>query len=640
MNISYTEEQQAIIAHDPRRHARILAGPGTGKSTTLVRLVQRVREANPDHKLRMLTFTRAATSELAVKVAVDTGIATRPSTVHSFAMSILAQNHGASGILFPIRIADRWEEENVVNRSLARESKVNVWTVRSLIQEMAANWESLTPILSDDISEHERTRFRAVWNEHRRVLGYTFLAELPFQLLRALESNESLLGANYDVLFVDEYQDLNACDLRVLKLISEKSSCVVIAAGDDDQSIYSGRHANPKGIRRFVKDYENACDYALTETQRCGKSIIEWANHVIRFDPDRDHRKTPLAPTCNSPEGEVALLSFADGRSESQGVAQLVASLVRRGIPPREILILTRSDARAAFSGPIRTELEKRGVPSADPTVVYRITSENSNRYLLALLRVLSNRTDSLAWASLLKLTDGVGDKFFKWAYDQARNNGKPFGETLLSLHSKGFSDGPSNSSSKAEGMISMVLGIIDSTDIPESDPGDGWGSWVTNFARTRPTLTQPTPDLINLLWEVDHVASSGQTLGQYLNQVQPLGRDLYEAKSSGVRIMTMTRAKGLTVAATIVVGAEDGLIPCPLYSLSEECRILYVAMTRAKEYLYCTWAQRRTGPTARAGNPNLGARRYSDFLDGGPVRSQSGEAYVRRFTSDESKIT
>jgi DNA helicase-2/ATP-dependent DNA helicase PcrA len=95
---------------------------------------------------------------------------------------------------------------------------------------------------------------------------------------------------------------------------------------------------------------------------------------------------------------------------------------------------------------------------------------------------------------------------------------------------------------------------------------------------------------------------------------------------------MTMIGSKGLTVRATVVAGVDDGIVPRRDADLNEERRLLYVAMTRAKEFLFGTWAGRRTGPTARAGGQRSREwRRYSHFFDGGPVQSQDGQTYLRR---------
>ena len=92
-----------------------------------------------------------------------------------------------------------------------------------------------------------------------------------------------------------------------------------------------------------------------------------------------------------------------------------------------------------------------------------------------------------------------------------------------------------------------------------------------------------------------------------------------------------MAAAKGLTVRATILAALEEGVVPRPKADLAEERRLLYVAMTRAREFGYGTWARRRTGPTARAGTPRVQERRsHSHFLNGGPVQSQDGDAYLK----------
>jgi superfamily I DNA/RNA helicase len=95
---------------------------------------------------------------------------------------------------------------------------------------------------------------------------------------------------------------------------------------------------------------------------------------------------------------------------------------------------------------------------------------------------------------------------------------------------------------------------------------------------------------------------------------------------------MTMIGSKGLTVRATIIAGLEDGIVPRPDADPDEDRRLLYVAMTRAKEFLFGTWAGRRSGPTARSGGQRARDwRQHSHLFDGGPVRSQDGRAYLRK---------
>ena len=519
--------------------------------------------------------------------------------------------------------------------TLARRAQVPVRRLDRLIREMAANWESLRPEEDPRVDPAERARFVGAWNEHRKIYGYTLLAELPYALRNALHDHLDLEGVDYDLLVVDEYQDLNACDLEVLRLIAERG-CSIVGAGDDDQSIYSFRRAAPEGIRRFSQDYPNSEDYTLSITQRCGSKIIEWASYVIEGDPDRPRGRPRLRSAEGSPAGEVGLLSFPGEVSEAQGIAAIIDKLVNEEeIPPAEILVLLRSDHNGTFSNPIKARLAELSIPCSDPDAVERMLGESSNRRMLEIFRLLVNRDDSLAWASLLRLTSGIGETFFSYVYERARIGRIQFGQALLEAYEQDFPDGPAGSSRKARELIQSVSRWLDEHEVPESTPQGGWGNWIISTAGGD-VVPGPSDKLAELLRALDQLGEAEQELGRYLGQVTPLGKDRALAESAGVRIMTMGGAKGLTVRATIIGALEEGIIPRPDADLGEERRLLYVAMTRAREFVYGTWACRRRGPTARAGAPRVvTARRYSSFLEGAPlgrrtVRSTSAASGVK----------
>lgn len=629
MAFELTDEQRSILRHDPCNHARILAGPGTGKSTILVALADTLHKRDKSLHMKILTFTRATTAELAHKIALQSQEAERPSTIHSFAISILLQNPGIGGFPEPLRIADTWEMKNVVEPTLAKRLNIQVPILRKLLSEMASNWESLTEVMDLIIDAHIRKQFQKAWIEHRQMLGYTLLQELPYALHRVLNNRDYLEGIHYDILLVDEYQDLNACDLEVLKILSNKSGCAVIGTGDDDQSIYSWRKAAPDGIRRFLDDYKGAVDYTLSVTLRCGRRIIEWANHIIQADPHRPSDRRSLCCSDDAPDGEVALLSFRGDKSEARGVAKIVKGLIEtENIEPSDIIVLMRTDHNRTFSQPIRDAIEKLGITCSDQRYVLELLDNPSNRRLLEVFRLLAHRNDSLAWTSLLKLTVGIGDSFLDYIYKRAKSSGKTFASELLSAYQEGFPDGPRIPSKRAAYLITHIVEWLDSNTIPDEKPSEGWGNWIIDMSGGS-VVPLPTQDLQELLHQIDGISEEGQKLSRFLSQIEPLGKDLTLAQSNAVRLMTMGGSKGLTTQAAIIVGVEKGLVPRPGCDLSEECRILYVAMTRAKKYLYCTWAGRRRGPTARAGKPISEQRYYSNFIDGGPVSSQDGETFI-----------
>lgn len=175
-------------------------------------------------------------------------------------------------------------------------------------------------------------------------------------------------------------------------------------------------------------------------------------------------------------------------------------------------------------------------------------------------------------------------------------------------------------------------MNCLEQLQIPTASPDFKWGEWINSTNVDLPEATQEFKVLLRKIDEAYPDAADG--LDRYLSQIQPLSEDLARAQSDGVRFMTMVSSKGLTVRATIVVGVDNDLVPRPDQDLSEERGLLYVAMTRSTDALFLTWANRRRGPGARAGNPNPGRRTYSEFLRGGPVESEDGVAFVRRATN------
>src|ERR1700676_2617231 len=134
MPFNPTPEQQAILGHAHNKHGRVLAGPGTGKSATLVALLNQLLSVQPAPRIKLLTFTRAATGELAKKVTEHPAAAAeRPSTIHSFAISVLLRNPGTGDFPEPLRIADKWEEHKIVHPTLAHLINVRVDHLKNLI---------------------------------------------------------------------------------------------------------------------------------------------------------------------------------------------------------------------------------------------------------------------------------------------------------------------------------------------------------------------------------------------------------------------------------------------------------------------------------------------------------------------------
>lgn len=634
--LQFTDEQVAIIAHPPGQSARILAGPGTGKSFTAVAYLERLTDAHPDLQSRMLTFTRAATDEFAQKMG-DAGLAglgvAVPATVHSFALSLLLRL-GAPGLPSPLRIPDSWETKNLIHPSLSRRLRAlghaaaTPTIVSRLEQEMAAGWQVLDPEQPLLAEEHPELglAYRGVWNAHRQTFAYTLLAELPFRAGVALNDIGTSDTVSLDVLVVDEYQDLNEADIQLVSIVHQLGTDVV-AIGDDDQSIYRWRMAAPEGIRRFVNDF-GAADYPLTISRRCGRAIIEAANSLIQTAPDRA-AKPPLVVPGDGHDGRFAYLRFQNTQSEAAGIARVVSTCVRDGVDPAEIAILVRSRPDT-WRSVLEPPLNEQGIPLANAEWVVDVLGEEGIRRAIAFGHLVTDREDSLAWWALLEgLTVGVGPAFVDYACRELGEDER-FGAGLLRLHGEGFPGSPA-SAARAAAEIAETLTLLDQLDYEGAVLGDsGWGGWIAAFMADQ--LSDSARELLEMVGR--HVDPT-EGLPAFLSQLEPLGKDLAAKETGGVRLMTVARSKGLTVNTAIVAGVEAGLFPMPppKGQIDEERRLLYVAMTRATDVCILTAAKWRTGQLARMGAPNTGPRMRSPLLENLPIGAWTpGEPFVATF--------
>lgn len=635
-------QQQAFVDHDPTQSARVLAGPGTGKSYAAVQFLERLAKERPGLRVRMLTFTRAATAEFAAKMddADLTGLGVaRPATVHSFALSTLLRI-GHSALPTPLRIPDSWEVKNLVRPHLAARLKAHGHrkatpkVIKRLEEEMAAGWESLDPDAELFVNTNPAlgAAYVGLWREHRLIFGYSLLAELPFAAGQVLEDHGTA-SVGLDLLLVDEYQDLNEADIKMIRLIHE-GGVAVVALGDDDQSIYGYRLAAPEGIRRFLEEFGAEHDYPLSESRRCGRLILNAARTLIDAQSGRP-LKPPLVPTPGAPDGAYAYLRFRDEREELEGVAQIIGDRVSNGIEPSEILVLTRSVA-GRWADWLKPHLEALGIQVAWTGWVEAALGEAEVRRWITLAHLKLDREDSLAWWTLLELTSGVGERFINYVYDHTEG-GETFGRALLRLREQGYPDRP-RGRRRAEQAIAVAKAAIEDMDLDTAVlDGRGWGGWLLD----RMTLDQVSEEARHLFEMVGEAVAADEGLGGLLSQLETIGKDLAANEGSGVRVMTMTGSKGLTVNTVIVMGVEEGIIPRDESDADpgEERRLLYVAMTRATDMCVLTYAQRRSGPSARIGTTNVGGTRNRSpllaTLPGGVGDAQIGSAWVARLLAE-----
>ncbi len=642
-NDQLTEEQARVAGH-VGSHVRLLAGPGTGKTYSMagrVAFLVAEEKINPSEIL-VLTFTRLATRQLRLAIARRIAPYTKEmpyiSTLHSFALRQLRRNaRTVRALPQPLRIADDWEERTLIQEEMKDLLDCKAKEVKDGFALLSADWQTLK---ADEDGYMPDPKFLGAWDGHRRVYGYTLRAELVYQLKKAMEQvGEFVLEPNFKYVLIDEYQDLNPCDLAIAGAIANTGASL-LACGDDDQSIYGFRFADPSGIRNFINDFAGSTDFALTECRRCGANILKAALWVAEQDIARV--KKELHPREGQPPGEVHVLRFRTGDAEAQGIAKLCKKFIDDGISPSDILILVRSNHNGDFSAPVLRELTRLGVKAAANVDKETLLEEEPGRRLLSMLRLIAYPGDHLAWRSRLQLTDGIGPSTFKAIYDFAAANGIGFSDAIVRLH-EFLGTIPSTSRGRLKTQVRAIGEVLErfrpqliAQEAPEAVKTTATlKTFIQSIAETEITEEEGRGAVLDY---IDQIAdtSGAKTLEDLLVSIA-IGQEEREEteaepEEGSINILSMHQAKGLTAEVVFVMAAEDEIIPRndDLLTVNDNRRLLYVSMTRAKQKLFMTYANMRTGKQVHSGrDPGNPRRTITRFLrDMRPVPTQ-GEAYV-----------
>ena len=639
-NDSLLEEQEAAAGHSGS-HARLLAGPGTGKTLTLTRRICFLLEekAVPPDTVRAFTFTRAAARELDQRVSNLLGKTKSPqvSTLHSFALKQLIQNEEViTALPKPLRIADDWEERNIVQEDLKTMLNLErVSQANDLLNELSSDWQSLDADESEWEQKFPNAAFLGAWRDHRDLYGYTLRSELVYQLKKALEQRHDFkLESPINHLLVDEYQDLNRCDLAVVQFIESKGVELFIA-GDDDQSIYGFRKAHPEGIRRFPMDYPNVSTMELEICKRCDQDILETALFVARQDYNRIEKS--VHPDPGAARGEVALLRFDDQYGEAEGIADLCRRLVEdHNLDPSDILILLRSDRNGVFSKLISERLSTKGIPVAATTDSGNPLDTDAGRALLAFLQLAARPEDSLAWRSLLKTwCSGIGTGAIESTNQLALGKGWTFAATMEQVTSDPtlLPNTYRSRIPKAIGEIKKQLEIsFPETEREQKESYEDLEPLIQQAANAIIADQNERQAVTTVLNQAGH-ATGATSFTELVRAIGTGNEDLEQEIETGkVNILTMHRAKGLTAEAVIIAAAEDEYIPGYAQGggIDDERRLLYVSLTRAKHQLFVTYCNKRTGQQSHTGRTSgKTVRQLTRFLTDCPHTPEDGSTFT-----------
>jgi len=609
----------ANINHTP---IRVMAGPGTGKTFALMRRVARLLQQGIDpSRILVCTFTRTAARDLAKELAglgIDGVESVKAGTLHSLCFSILSQNAtfnytGRSPrplLDFELRFLLQDLENRVYGRYRNRVERLNAFnSAWARLQNEEPGWPN------DAIDRSFHIDLIAWLKFH----GCMLIGELIPETLRFLLNNPySSLLYKYDHVLVDEYQDLNKAEQKLLDLLSNSRNLLII--GDEDQSIYSFKYAHPEGISTFNHTHPGTHDESLFDCRRCPKKIVSVANHLIANNTNR--MRQVLNPYVSNAEGEIYITQWNDIQEEADGIASFITESINSSqVAPGRVLVLS---PRRQIGYEIKNALTNSGVQShsffheealqGNP----RIIEDSLMQQSFTLLNILVNQNDIVS----LRCWCGFGNNSLcRPGWKQIRIKSETTGETPWNVLTR---------LSNEQDYLPYTSNIIERFNTLNEELNS------LRRLRGRELLEAlfPSPHdyevlFRNIVSQIDNEDYDASELRDALRIgiTQPeLPTDV-----DYVRIMSLHKSKGLSADLVVVAGCVEGLIPFIKGStvierdrlLEEQRRLFYVSITRTRKILLLSsfsWIKRdvahQIGTRISGGNRDYGRTISSRFLN------------------------
>lgn len=599
--------QQKIAAQHIDGAMLVLAGAGSGKTRVVTyRIAHLLSVGVPSSEILALTFTNKAAEEMRTRVKKMADQYVLISTFHSLGARILRESINVLGYQNDFTIYDENDSLQLLKNCLAsmgyKDEKGLLKSLRIAISnakndllspnDLKTSFQSRTDELLKDVFISYQDKLKEY-----NALDFDDLLYLTVKLFQGSKETLEHYQKRWSFILIDEYQDTNAAQYLMTKLLVEKHSNLFVV-GDPDQSIYSWRGANIHNILEFEKDYDNAQVITLEQNYRSTSNILEAANGLIKHNETRYEKR--LWSDLGAGE-KISVYIAENERQEAQFVIEeLIQKTKENHIPLKECVIFYRTNSQS------RT-FEDTLLKYRIPYVIYGGLSFYQRREIkdiLALLRMVISDSDYLAFARTINLPKrGIGNTTLIKLRSAAEEAQLP----ILSLIRKLISRETQvvKLTKKVEEGISDYVKVLNRLKnlIIEKKPLEEIVQQAVELSDYERVLREDpeTYDdrksnleaLINKAAEWSEERES-PTLVQFLEELSLKSSLDDKPADDSVRLMTLHNGKGLEFTLTFIVGMEEDLFPhintkdSP-EALEEERRLCYVGMTRAKKFLYLT---------------------------------------------------
>jgi DNA helicase-2/ATP-dependent DNA helicase PcrA len=641
----------------------VLAGAGTGKTRVITfRIAALMKSGIQAQRILAVTFTNKAAREMRERALGLLGKRVRGqkppeiSTFHSLCVRILRRHARTLGYPKEFAIHDRGDQETVARAAL-RSVRVGEESLRpGDFLAIVGRWKNLglSPDAAEGVAEGNREELAAAayagYQKNLRASGAMDFDDLLLCTKELLEKHAEVRFAEssrFDHVLVDEYQDTNDLQYRILRALAERHQnlCVV---GDDDQSIYGWRGAEVAHILGFQRDWPGAKVVRLEENYRSTAPILEHANRLILHNGSR-HQKTLRSTRGDGPAPRF--MRYEDEALEAEGVVREIDRLIAGTEGPRKkpsdiaILFRTNEQPRA-----FELELRRARIP-------YQLIGGMSFydrkevRDILAYLKVLANPLDEVSLLRTINTPSrGIGAGSIEILMRRAVGGGVPLWSVLpMATSDPDLSHGVGPRIDAFRALIEefrarlgqATLGEIVSELVTRID-------YRAELRRLYPESSEAegrwaaVEELLNSVAVYERRAQNPSLLG-FLEEAALAGResdDDDEPQKQAITLMTLHSAKGLEFPHVYMVGMEEGLLPhqrsvVDSRGIDEERRLCYVGVTRAQEHLTLTFVKARTKWGKQ--RPSIPSRFIMELRGDTERAKRAAEAAAKLFGATES---
>ncbi|MEJ8676091.1 ATP-dependent helicase [Chromobacterium amazonense] len=593
----------------------VLAGPGSGKTATLTARVARLVEqsCNESFRILCLTFTRKAAAEMRerlLKLVPNAKDRVLLTTFHSFATDILRQHGSHFGLSPDFEILEESERVGLVKSVLEeRSDELNKFVsaekalsaIDFLLRNVTPNAQVPSLLKDAEVGLQLQTLFVQYKEllKQQNCLDYGSILYFCEELLRERPRVSKQLRTVYRFVCVDEFQDTNIAQYRVLRALAPDKDANVFIVGDDDQVIYQWNGASPTRVRELEQHY-NLTTIQLPENYRCPPKVVALANALIVHNGERSADKKPLlSMRAGTSADPIELLSFEDDQKEAEGIAECVKARLQSGARPADVVVLARA---TKLLERVQKALENLSVPSHVQRRKSQFESAPLRFVTSALKLALVRSDDDLASTVTKALSDCVEQDSSE--EDLAGFSAQLNGDQLEALGAL-VADSSSVSRELKQAVLALVKGqyatfihqtltYFDSVESESRNSGDEqFAEYTTERAVWQSIIRE-------IGGEEDSYSLS---LGQFLQELA-LANKTPEAPSNSVRCLTIHSSKGLEFLHVYLVGMSEDQLPSfqskksgdDSREMQEERRNCFVAITRTIETLTMSYGERYNG--------------------------------------------